>query len=765
MVTPAVLRLETEERVVLEAPGLTSPTEATLLVQDFPLKRHVLYQTRMPLSPAEGMLATATIKVLAKALPQAVGKQFVSVTARVAQVTLEKVLLVSLQSGYIFVQTDKPIYTPGSTVLCRLFALGHLMEPVPKTVIVEVKTPDNVIIRQVPVSSPMKTGIFSLNHNLPEVVSLGTWTIMAKFEDSPEQVFSTQFEVKEYVLPSFEVVLEPEEKFLYIDRNEDFRVSITARYLYGKRLQGTAFVLFGVMVDDEKKSIPQSLRRVQVTDGDGEAVLSMATLRQRFANPQELVGHSLYVSVTVLTESGQMRPWEGTGTPVLALGDLAIPVATAGSDMVEAQRSGIRIVTSPYTIHFTHTPKYFKPGMPFDLTVYVTNPDESPAPRVTVKADGFQGLVSTQRDGTAKLILNMPANKDTVPITVSGDGYQGGLGTGVAKVRTDQPGLPLERQASRRMTAEAYRSQGGSGNLLHLAVGATELQPGENLAVNFHLKSNINTVRDSVPYFTYLIMSKGRIVRVGRQRHEAGQSLVTMSLPVTAELIPSFRIVAYYYVMPGEIVADSVWVDVKDTCMGTLVVKGATEADNRVHEPGTPMRLRIEGDHNAHVGLVAVDKGVFVLSKKNKLTQSKVWDTVEKSDIGCTPGSGKDNVGVFADAGLSLVTNMKITTPQRAEVQCPQPAKRKRRSLQLLEYKGTKAAEYTDKMLRKCCEDGMKENPMGHSCEHRTNYIQDGEACIRAFLDCCNYIKGIRDQKQREFHLTLARSKCWAMVG
>ncbi|XP_072704480.1 complement C3 [Ciconia boyciana] len=717
MVTPAVLRLETEERVVLEVPGLTAAAEATITVQDFPLKRQVLYQTRVPLSPAEGMLATATIKVSAKALPQAAGKQFVSVSARVNEVSLEKVLLVSLQSGHIFLQTDKPIYTPGSTVLCRLFALSHLMEPLFKTVIVEIKTPDNVIIKQVPVSSPKKTGIYSLNHNLPEVISLGTWTIMAKFEDSPEQVFSTQFEVKEYVLPSFEVVLEPEEKFLYVDRKDDFRVSITARYLYGKRLQGSAFVLFGVMVDNEKKSIPQSLRRVQVIDGDGEAVLSMATLRQRFANPQELVGHSLYVSVTVLTESG--------------------------SDMVEAQRTGIHIVTSPYTIHFTRTPKYFKPGMPFDLTVYVTNPDESPAPRVSVKADGFQGLVSTQRDGTAKLVLNMPANKDTVPITV----------------RTSQHGLPSDRQASRQMTAEAYRSQGGSGNLLHLAVGATELQPGDNLAVNFHLKSNSNGVRDSVPHFTYLIMSKGRIIRVGRQRHEAGQSLVTMSLPVTAELIPSFRIVAYYYVKPSEIVADSIWVDVKDTCMGTLVVKGATEADNRVHEPGTPMRLRIEGDHNAWVGLVAVDKGVFVLSKKNKITQSKVWDMVEKSDIGCTPGSGRDNVGVFADAGLSLVTNVKIITPPRSEVQCRQPAKRKRRSLQLIEYKGTKAAEYMDKMLRKCCEDGMKENPMGHSCEHRTNYIQDGEACIRAFLDCCNYIKGIRDQKQRELHLELARSE------
>lgn len=174
----------------------------------------------------------------------------------------------------------------------------------------------------------------------------------------------------------------------------------------------------------------------------------------------------------------------------------------------------------------------------------------------------------------------------------------------VLQVRTAQPGLPADRQASRQMTAEAYRSQGGSGNFLHLAVGATELQPGDNLAVNFHLKSNSNAVRDSVPHFTYLvstlglcqptaphfgdlgvqvptnpafpcplqIMSKGRIIRAERQRHEAGQSLVTMSLPVTTELIPSFRIIAYYYVMPGEIVADSIWVDVKDTCMGTVSV-------------------------------------------------------------------------------------------------------------------------------------------------------------------------------------------------
>lgn len=68
------------------------------------------------------------------------------------------------------------------------------------------------------------------------------------------------------------------------------------------------------------------------------------------------------------------------------------------------------------------------------------------------------------------------------------------------------------------------------------------------------------------------ILSKGHIVHVGRQPREGDQSLVTMSLPVTANLIPSFRIVAYYHVKPGEIIADSVWVDVKDTCMGSVSV-------------------------------------------------------------------------------------------------------------------------------------------------------------------------------------------------
>lgn len=40
-----------------------------------------------------------------------------------------------------------------------------------------------------------------------------------------------------------------------------------------------------------------------------------------------------------------------------------------GGEMVEAQLRNIQIVTSPYTIHFKKTPKYFKSGITFDVTV------------------------------------------------------------------------------------------------------------------------------------------------------------------------------------------------------------------------------------------------------------------------------------------------------------------------------------------------------------------------------------------------------------
>lgn len=69
------------------------------------------------------------------------------------------------------------------------------------------------------------------------------------------------------------------------------------------------------------------------------------------------------------------------------------------------------------------------------------------------------------------------------------------------------------------------------------------------------------------------------------------------------------------------------------------------------------------------------------------------------------------------------------------------------------------AGKYKNKELRKCCEDGMRENPMKLSCQRRLRFILQSQACVNAFLDCCTYIAQLRAQLRRNEHLGLARSK------
>lgn len=44
---------------------------------------------------------------------------------------------------------------------------------------------------------------------------------------------------------------------------------------------------------------------------------------------------------------------------------------------------------------------------------------------------------------------------------------------------------------------------------------------------------------------------------------------------------------------------------------------------------------------------------------------AQVWDLVAAHDIGCTPGGGKDAMGVFYDAGLLFMSDKGTATTER----------------------------------------------------------------------------------------------------
>ncbi|XP_066579091.1 complement C3 [Amia ocellicauda] len=609
---------------------------------------------------------------------------------------------------------DKPIYNPTDTINYRAFPTTTGAYSTNSSVIIEFKNPQGIVIKQE--SQKAINGIFRRNLKLPEVVNEGTWELVARLDDSPLNTFVYQFEVKAHVLPSFEVSVKPRKKFFHID-DEQFFVDISANYLYGEVVRGFAYVVFGFEDQDKKRTnFPASFRRIELREG--LATLKKSDIKATVQDIESLLDYSLYVRVTVFT--------------------------TTGTDMAETEKSGIKMVKSPYKIHFTKTSKYFKPGIPFSVTIFVTNPDGSPADKIPLEVQPGARQSTTKSNGLTTVEIPTQ-NTDT---------------SWIITVRTKVKNLPEEHQAQNQMTGLAYRSHNPSSkNLLYISLRKEHISAGDSFSVHFNYYNENPTQGNQITVTTYLIISKGKIIKHGSVQKD--RNVVTaVPLTVTKEMIPSFRIVAYYTLPAGgttEVVSDSVWVDVEDTCIGKLQVESLDR--NTEYRPGKMFKLKVRGDPGATISLVAVDKAVFLLNDKNKLTQTKIWDEVEKHDIGCTVGGGLDSMGVFTDAGLLFKTSTGEATTAREDLHCPSPAKRKRRSVVLVEYKTTLESRYREKQLKRCCRDGLTDIPMDYTCERRSLYITEGPECVKAFLHCCKEItKKIKEIDSRT-GLVLSRSQ------
>ncbi|XP_069623418.1 complement C3-like [Ranitomeya imitator] len=695
LIMPSFLRVEVEEAIVLDAQLQKSPFEAEITIQDFPQKTLEIAKTKVSLNSANGFLEKVNVKIPATHFQkEPKNKQFVSVTVRSDKCSLNKIVLLSFHTGYIFIQTDKPIYTPGSTVLFRLFVTGLSLEPDTRTVDVEFTNPDGIVVLKNQFSSNEKSVIVQKSFTLPDIANEGIWKIAGKFQETPQEVFQTEFEVKEYVLPSFEVFLETPQNYYFVD-DDHFTVDITARFLHGKPVEGSMYALFGVIQNNEKKSFPHSMANITVTAGKAQATLYRHMITSRFPNPEFLLESSLYVSVTVFTN--------------------------AGSDLVVAEKTGIPIVKTAFKVLFTKSSKYFKPGLPYIANLLVQKPDGSAASNVEICTLDNQ-CVKTSAEGETHLVLNPRSDIQEMKI----------------QMRTKADNIPEHRQTSVTFMVTAYQPQQGSQNYLHISVLSTKVIPGDNLHINFVVKTKNVEIQRSFKHITYMVLTKGQVVKVDRQARDPEQTLTVMSLSISEKYMPSFRIVAYYTLPGNEIVSDSVWVNTVTSCMRKLDFSPDPSKAVLEPQPGTLVPMKITGEPGASVGLVVVDKAVFVLNKKNRMTQDKVWVEVEKSDLGCTPGGGINNAGVFTDAGLSVESNMGLSNPTRLELSCEEH-KRRRRS-PLSERKAEKAREYTDPHLRKCCEDGMMENPMGYPCQKRSEFILEAGECARIFLECCKLI-------------------------
>uniref|UniRef100_A0A3Q3XMB4 NTR domain-containing protein n=1 Tax=Mola mola TaxID=94237 RepID=A0A3Q3XMB4_MOLML len=582
MSAPNLLRVGAAEYIFVEIQGIQFMHEENIHVQitvlNHPTKTKRLVSEAAVLNRANKFQELVQIMIPVKEFSKDPNKkQYVYLQAYFPDRTLEKVVLVKFHSAFIFIQTDKTLYTPNSKVYFRMFAVP------PNTERVEMDDQTyNYLTESVAIDIVVLYFIMILNYNP------GLWKVVAKFPNNPQQIFAAEFEVKAHVLPSFEVKLTPETSFFFVDK-PDLTVHIKARYLLGESVDGVAIVLFGVLHNGQKKSIQRSLQNVPIAGGEGTVRLQREHITQTFGNIQNLVGSSIFVAVTVLTDQGKKKE------------------------------------TVCVCIYALNKPK--------------------PAQNLKVNVDtghGAQMVVRTGSNGKAKFPINTVARTNSLTITA----------------KTEDRTFPHERQASATMVVHPYISK--SNSYIHIDVNTDELELGANLRISCfnnrqqHIKNDL----------TYLITSGGQLVKYGRHETRCLE-VISMILPITKEMLPSFRIIVYYHTNENEVVSDSVQVDVKDSCLGSLRLEQAGSVPSYL--PHRLFRLNIIGDPEAMVGIVAVDKGVFGLNNKHRLTQKKVWDIVKKHDTGCTPGGGRDSMSVFYDAGLLFVSSVSHTPIRKGD--------------------------------------------------------------------------------------------------
>uniref|UniRef100_A0A8B9I8V2 Alpha-2-macroglobulin n=1 Tax=Anser brachyrhynchus TaxID=132585 RepID=A0A8B9I8V2_9AVES len=151
----------------------------------------------------------------------------VMVKGETLQFRSRKSVLVKNSESLVFVQTDKPIYKPGQTVLFRIVSLDKDFHPLNE------KDPQRNRIYQWQ-GVELETGLIELSFPLTSDPMQGSYKIVV--QKSVTSHVEHSFSVEEYVLPKYEVLVKLPKMITIEDK--ELPVSVCGLYTYGKPVPG-----------------------------------------------------------------------------------------------------------------------------------------------------------------------------------------------------------------------------------------------------------------------------------------------------------------------------------------------------------------------------------------------------------------------------------------------------------------------------------------------------------------------------------------------
>ncbi|XP_022104847.1 A.superbus venom factor 1-like [Acanthaster planci] len=650
------------------------------------------------------------------------GQQFVTLvaTANSDQLTFQdqRPILLSYQSGFVFIQTDKPLYTPKHEVNIRTVALNQNMEPANHDIQVDIINPDNIIVERHkgrPLGGFM-THIFFL----PPSPVLGNWAVTAYYGHQFQASSTIQFEVKEYVLPKFYVEVVPRSMYI-VPGTENLATRVTARYLFGEPVVGNCYVIYGVFEDDGSFTKLQSKEGRLNEEGQADQDLDLGDVE--LENWElSLMGKRLIIQAFVTD--------------------------IASSETVNANNTMVTFNPTPFKFNWDLTQRFFKPGLSFSVKANLQYMSGLPADGVPVTASavaartngpdinlqGDAGDVLRKLSGAqGEVDFRLDVPDDATQITVT--------------LETDDPDL----EGANTRDTTVIQPQSLSSEYLVVRVPSGDVRRTQQIGKHSTVEVQL-THPQLVDILNYFVIAGGKIV------HKGAKDLVNLNTAlnfmVTHDMAPSARVVAYYTKDDGRVITDALLVDVEEKCKNPIglsfrapvIQEGDVFKSDR---SGQNVDLEITGKRGTRVGLLAVDEAVFKLRKYHRLTQKKVFKRMAGYDLGCGPGGGQDAAAIFKDAGITVLSNANLNIPHREALGCSAENRRVRRSVNDTEREQILSRYEGDE--REYCEKGLRElaGPTKLTCAVRAKLmarrkgLSESSSNITAFYECCTELDSI----------------------
>ncbi|XP_069771722.1 complement C3-like [Narcine bancroftii] len=506
---------------------------------------------------------------------------------------------------FIYIMTDKSIYTPDETVGYQIFTLDQEMRPKSTKVAVELLDSKGTVLstlRQNEYHS-IHTGEINIGVELDDM-----YQIRARASENFDYYGMKKFQIQRYESPRFYLQIIPDHCY-YVVNSSTFSFTIQVANNVHSILNVT--VRFGIsLVSGHKVPLPRLDQHLQVRNGSERVVLQSNGLLQNLKEAGKLdsfIGSTFYIEAEVS---------DGERSERKVLDNLPFRL-------------------SHYRISFTSMKRFFTPGVQFYVPISVTYPNGSLAINVPVRVhitiledqiveDSIEGL--TDKLGEMSLSFIVPRKAQAINITATA----GNESTGIEKRR-----------------AELTRLRSDSGRSLHISVPQVLLYPGDVITVSLTALGLLES--DGVRNFYYMVLGNNQMLNAGRVR----RPYTSFEVHLTRAMVPTFHLVAYYVLDSKEVIADSVRLRVENLCNIQFQVKPTFHLDR-----DTPFHLKVTSYSSAQIFVQATDARLRAVCDHNSITPRRVFEDLYSTTIGSSSGGEQNAADVFKGSGLTFLSNL-----------------------------------------------------------------------------------------------------------